>query len=282
MILAIDFGFGNVKAVTEEGNKYIFKSAFCKNNHKWLCGNEALATGIGVTQPTTIESLIELYPIVINACMEYFGIEHPDTIAVGLPLESAEYLSVQVKDVLGKKYNVSILVYPQAASIAWMTEIQDVLVIDIGFNTVITCVVQEKKITYAKTNYGRGAVSIAKKLEKELRARLALSGKSFSTIELDYILNRGRLQNGFDVLDVRDRAEELRKEYIYETVKTAVQDLKVNLSSVVNFDAIIIAGGLAKDVRIDSSRIKIIPLEDPIFANVEAFLARAMEGKNEV
>lgn len=278
MILAIDFGFGNVKAISDTYHRHIFKSAFIKDNgnDRWLCGDDALMHH-GVMQPTTIESMIELYPVTIAECMRRFDTARLDAIAVGLPLESAEYLSAQLQDTLSRQYNTRVFVYPQAASIAWLVSAKEVLIIDIGFNTVITCVVQNKKLTYAKTAYNRGAVSIARRLEKDIRFQLALTGKSFSTIELDYILSQGRVQNGLDVFDVRERAESLKREYIYETVKTAIQDLKVNLSSIVSFDSIIIAGGLAKDVKIDSSRIEIIPLGNPIFANAHAFLTRAIQ-----
>jgi hypothetical protein len=279
-ILSVDFGFGNVKAITPEG-KILFPSAFYRDdNDMWHTGEKAIETG-RPRFPVTIEDLTRLYPVVILTLMSRLK-TRPRIIACGLPLETYSTYSTGMQYLLEREVNFAgqiekIVVYPQTASCAWMFDVDSLFIVDIGFNTVISCLMRKKEIVYHKTFFHYGAMVIGEKLLPRLSKVLSDVGKTLTLPEIEQIVRTGKFQVGLEVYDYTDLIKELREEYIRETIAMVISDLKANGPGTAYFSHLAVIGGLAKDVSIHSRKVEIIIPPEPVYANAMSFMIRARE-----
>lgn len=266
-MIAIDYGFGNVKYRTSVGVN-IFQTAFSRDLKTY--GEDAIKQG-SVVYPKTIEDLINLYPTVIDIVISQ-GKEYPDMLGVGLPLESWKNRlnRLNLMEKIYERFNVkAVHIYPQAAAVGFV-ENGNSLVIDIGFNTVIVCLVSGGKLVWDKTYYQAGAIELANGVNRILSPILSKVGKTLDYPTLLKTLLKGTLQVGFDVYDISSEVQNLKSEYIRETLTSVIQEIKVK-TGLLEFDRVYIIGGLAKDVEINSKKIEIIIPQEPIYANVNAF-----------
>jgi hypothetical protein len=267
--LAVDFGFGNIK-IKGDTMKISMRSAIAKTNDGYVIGEKALRTG-RIIHIQTITDLLDFYPIVIEKLISDGSFVYPD-IAVGLPLESWQNMAIKtdLHNRIAMLRNIgNVYVYPQAMAVP-VVRGDDGLVIDIGHNTVISCLVKSNQVAYSKTYYRRGALEIASRVNELLKHELTKVGKTLTSIELDEVIMRGKFQMGLDVYDIDNEISRLKQEYIKDILSLVISDLKVN-AGVVNFDTVYLIGGLAKDMDISSRKVKIVVVEDPIYANVDAF-----------
>lgn len=275
-ILAVDFGFGNIKWKTQE-NRGILRSVYAKSKNGLVFGKDAL-TMAGTRNIQTVADLISLYPVFINYFKDTNKFEC-STVAVGLPLESFlnQNLKVELHDSIlyGVKGINNVFVYPQAMSVAVANG--DGLVIDIGHNTVLACLVKQKKPVWHKSYFQKGSMDIAKSVYEYIRPELAMIGKSLNTVEMDEVVVTGKIQLGFDLIDLTDTITATKQQYINDTIKYVVNDLKTT-AGIVEFDTVYLIGGIAKDIQIKSSRVKVVVPDEPIFANVDAFYQLGMLG----
>lgn len=278
MILSVDFGFGNVKAVTD-GSRVIFRSIFAHSGNGEVFVSDPMRDS-RVFSPQTVEDLAELYPVVVREAMRRVMVREVQTVACGLPLQSwvaARELRHVIAERIRSGVGVEdVRVYPQTASCAWLCE-GDVLVIDIGFNTVISCLMRGREIFHSRTYYRHGAVVLAERVNSHIERILSLTGRTLSPGELDAVVMTGRFQSGLDVHDLSGFVHDARKRYIYETIHMVIKDIKVDLSGAVSFSNLLVVGGLAGDVKLHSERVNIMVPVDAIFANANAFLLRARE-----
>lgn len=267
-LLAVDLGFGNVKYKAKD-RCGIFRSAFSLDRKRF--GDEVLS-GSRAVQANTVEELITLFPAVINNLSKELSIDYFD-VALGLPLEAWKDKGIQVAvyDAIfhGVKNIQDIYIYPQAAAFGVLQN-NDCLVVDIGHNTVITSLIIDKKVAYDKTFFRKGAVEIALQVNEIIKHELSRTGKTLTTVELDEIALRGRFQNGLDIIDISEQVRSIKTNYIKNVLSMVISDIKAN-AGIVNFDTLYLIGGLAKDVQIQSQKVKVIVPEQSIFANVNAF-----------
>lgn len=258
MILAVDIGFGNTK----------FKTEKIRGIKRTVVSKEGIVSLGNGKQLQTVDELIEYSPSVIYSLMKELGItDSVATVAVGLPLASyTPELKIELKDRL-RTFD-KVFVYPQ--SLAYLYANGDGLVIDIGHNTVITCVTENKKVVYSKTYYRKGSIEIASQLQNILMPMLTRIGKSFNNIELDEIVLNRKIQIGLDIIDISSEIESIQREYITGTIKMVLNDIKT-CNKLLNFNRLYLIGGIAKDIKIQSQKIQIIIPEEPIFANVNAY-----------
>lgn len=255
-ILAVDFGFGNVKFKTFK-TKGIFR--INELDHK-------------VSEVKTVDELISLYPSVISKLLSK-NAEVITTLSLGLPLQAwkdPQIVTSLHDEIFHKIREVSeVYIYPQAAAVAHLAG--DSLAIDFGHNTVIACLIANSKLVYDKTYFRKGSVEIANEINEFIEHELAKVGKTLSSVELDEIALLGRVQIGFDVIDLSQQIKQIKQDYIKRTLSLVINDLKINTAGIYTFDKVILIGGLAKDIQIQSQKVVIEIPHEPIFANVEAF-----------
>lgn len=260
-VLAIDFGFGNIKFKTSK-SRGIFRIS--ELDHK-------------VSEVKTVDELISFYPSVINKLLSE-STEVITTLSLGLPLQAwkdSQIVSALHDEVFYKIREVDeIYIYPQAASVGYLAG--DSLVIDFGHNTVIACLIVNSKIMYDKTYFRKGSVEIANEINNLIQHELAKVGKTLSSVELDEVFLKGKVQIGFDIIDLSQQVKQIKQDYIKRTLSLVINDLKVTTAGIYTFDKVFLIGGLAKDIQLQSQKVMIEIPHEPIFSNVEAFYQLAV------
>ena len=83
---------------------------------------------------------------------------------------------------------------------------------------------------------------------------------------------------GFDRIDITPEIEETARAYVNDLLALVTGDLKAH-GGIVAFDTVLFFGGGARLLtgKIESSRVKVVVMEEPEFANAMGFRIKAEE-----
>lgn len=309
-IFVVDLGFSGLKWLVDD-QKGIIKSVYRKtkqmdeflfNGERFVIGEKALLQ-TGSHYLRTINELVEFYPLFTAYAAEKIGISEECILVVGLPYDHWQSESIKGKkglhnDIEALKQSLKeitansacyrfkdVLVFPQGlgcikAYIANHPETTgNVMGIDMGFNTVIYALYStgEKSLLYGRTLYKRGVHDMAVNyLMHEIEKHAP--GKSFTPAEINHIIATGKLQAGFQNIDLTPEIKEASDQYARDILKTIIGDIKENMG-VITFDTILFAGGGARLIKnnLSSSKVTALVLPEPEYANVMGFKLKAEE-----
>ena len=308
-MFVVDLGFSRAKWL-HNSEKGIVRSCFRKSKSgveglsfrgdRYLVGERALLE-TGSRYLRTVEELVEMYPLFVSACAEKAGLWQDDELVVGLPYDFWKAETAKAKkgsagaidalqSSLTRVEGASTLdfgrvaVYPQGLG-GIKAYLQDnptsgnILAVDIGFNTVIYTLYScsQEEILTGKTFYKKGIHDMAVNgLFPEIQGHI--QGKTLTPLEIDYIMQTGALQMGFDRIDITPEIGEAARAYVNDLLALVTGDLKAH-GGVVAFDTVLFFGGGARLLtgKIESSRVKVVVMEEPEFANAMGFRIKAEE-----
>jgi plasmid segregation protein ParM len=306
----VDLGFSAAKFVCGD-KKGMVKSCFRKTRDgegfsfggdNYLIGERALLqTGSHFLRTT--EELIAYYPLFVGVASEKSRIDHGDNLAVGLPFDcwkaesskqkrgacnAIDGLTASLKLISFNRKELSferVLVYPQGLG-GIKTYLAtgentggNILAIDIGFNTVISTIYSqaENEILAGRTFYKKGLHDMAVNL---LMPDIAshIGGKTLTPLEVNYLVETGHIQVGFDLIDIRPEINVAANTYIQDLLTMIIGDLKAH-GGVITFETILLFGGGARllDGKLEATKVKIVTLPEPEYANARGFQIKTNE-----
>lgn len=291
-VLVVDGGFGWVKWLYGEGRGK-FRSCYKRVGGELIWGERALLES-GSRYLRTVEELMEMYPEIVREVERVSGVKERGYLVLGLPYGYFESVDVEsVEEFRGRVRRrcgySEVMVFPQGlGGVKWYlrllrdrgVEVEgNVLGIDIGFNTVIVVLysVMERRILIGRTYYRKGVYDLAVNLLYP-RVERFVRGRSLTPIELNYLMESGYLQVGFDRVDLRPEVGEAVEEYVRDLLGFIVHDLKASLG-VVTFGRVVFFGGGSFWLRgrVSGRSVIVDVLEDAEFANAYGFRERAIE-----
>lgn len=309
-MLIVDLGFSSAKWLYND-KQGIVKSCYRKikgeegysyQGEQFLVGEKALLQ-TGSHYLRTVEELIEFYPLFAGVAAEKSGCKRQeDIIVVGLPYDfyKAEALkqkkgaqsvittlqtSLKAIKVNGAEFSCKeVLVYPQGLGgvkdyLATTKEKAEgnILAIDIGFNTVISTLYscEEGEILTGKTYYKKGIHDLATNLLLPTIGK-HIGGKSLTPLEVNHLIQTKTIQVGFDLIDINPEIDAAANTYVTDLLHLVIGDLKAH-GGVVNFQTVLLFGGGARLLqgKIQASKVKVIVLPEPEFANARGFRIKA-------
>ena len=308
-MFVVDLGFSRAKWL-HNSEKGAVRSCFRRSKSgvegqsfhgdRYLVGERALLE-TGSRYLRTVEELVQMYPLFVSACAERAGLRQNDELVVGLPYDYWKAEAAKAKkgaagaigalqSSLTRVEGETVLdfgrvaVYPQGlggikAYLHDNPTSGNILAVDIGFNTVIYTLYScsQGEILAGKTFYKKGIHDMAVNgLFPEIQGHI--QGKTLTPLEIDYIMQTGVLQMGFDRIDITPEIGEAARAYINDLLALVTGDLKAH-GGVVAFDTVLFFGGGARLLtgKIESSRVKVVVMEEPEFANAVGFRIRAEE-----
>ncbi|MDO3380362.1 ParM/StbA family protein [Geoalkalibacter halelectricus] len=286
--LVCDLGFSSLKWVYgEKRGRIVSALSNGGGGGERVVGEEALATVSGNTYLRTIEDLLLHYPVFAKEAMKESGASEDAKLVVGLPYgvwrsdkDSDTGLVANLERSLRGEGFGEVEVLPQGLGGVrlYLEDAADaagnVLGVDIGFNTVIFTLYSPKlkKIIYGDTMYKRGVHQMTTKHLLPRIQRLAPS-RTFSPVVLGYIVERGTVSYGMDTIDIREEITAAAEEYFQEVMHEIISELRGHVEEGGHFtDAVFFGGGAAllKDF-LQSSKVKVVVMDDPCFANAQGF-----------
>ena len=308
-MFVVDMGFSRAKWLYNS-EKGTVRSCFRRSKSgvegqsfrgdRYLVGERALLE-TGSRYLRTVEELVEMYPMFVSACAQKAGIRQDDALVAGLPYDY--WKAETAKDKNGAAGAIDALqsslarvegetvldfgrvaIYPQGLGgiKAYLHDNPisgNILAVDIGFNTVIYTLYScsREEILTGKTFYKKGIHDMAVNgLFPEIQGHI--QGKTLTPLEIDYIMQTGALQVGFDRIDITPEIGEAARAYVNDLLGLVTGDLKAH-GVVVAFDTVLFFGGGARLLtgKIESSRVKVVVMEEPEFANAIGFRIKAEE-----
>jgi hypothetical protein len=270
-------------------------------DERYLVGERALLE-TGSRYLRTVEELVEMYPLFVSACAEKAGVTQDDALIVGLPYDywkaeiakakkgassAIDALQNSLKHIDGDDAVDfgQVIVFPQGLGgiktylNANPSSSGNILAVDIGFNTVIYTLYScaQGEILTGKTFYKKGIHDMAvNSLFPEIQRHI--QGKTLTPLEIDYVMQTGALQVGFDRIDIKPEIAEAARSYVNDLLALVTGDLKAH-GGVVAFDTVLFFGGGARllEGKIKSNKVNVVVLEDPEFANAMGFRIKAEE-----
>ncbi len=216
---------------------------------------------------------------------EITGANDPDVTVVGLPAGAYERKLSDLETTMEKAGHRNVLVLPQGLSgIRYFLSKHpvpsgNVLGVDVGFNTVIITLysVDRQKILLNKTHFRKGVSDMVSSFLLEKISHLI--DRTPTLQELDLLLQKKRLQVGFDYVDLSSEIDECIYAYADELSRFILDDLKGDTGMGVDFDHVVFFGGGANFLNemIESKRVKVHVLDEPEYANVRGFEIKARE-----
>ena len=281
---------------------------------RYLVGERALLE-TGSRYLRTVEELVEMYPLFVSACSAAAGVSRDDVLVVGLPYDywrdakDSESPSNPIRVLKGSLRIIGdsasgtgpsgtgasgtgalefgrVAVFPQGlggikAYLAMKAGASgNILGVDIGFNTVIYALYScaQGEMLAGKTFYRKGVCDMA---VNGLIPRIKgyLHGVTVTPLEIDYAMQAGALQVGFDKVDITPEAGEAARAYVNDLFSLVTGDIKASHGRGVTFDTVLFFGGGARllDGKVEASKVKVVVMEDPEYANAIGFRARAEE-----
>ena len=309
-MLVVDLGFSAAKWVYNN-KKGRLKSAFRKTKKhegylfkgsRYVLGEKALLE-TGSYYLRTVEELVKYYPLFTAYCAEKAGVKDDETLVVGLPYDFWESEAAKIKkgeksviDSLTKSLAAiqvndriyhfeKVYIYPQGLGgirtfLDEYSETQgNILGIDIGFNSIIYALysVDEKELINGKTIYKKGIHEMAVNyLLPEISEHIP--GKTLTPIEINHIIESRHIQIAFERIDVGPEIDESASSYIKDILSFIIGDLKAH-GGVITFTTVVFFGGGARLIQdiITSSKVRVITLNEPEFANAVGFGLKAKE-----
>jgi plasmid segregation protein ParM len=304
----VDLGFSSAKWLHVD-KKGTVRSCFRKSKSdvegylyrgdRYLVGERALLE-TGSRYLRTVEELVDLYPLLVSVCAHKADISQDDTIVVGLPYDywkeevtkarkgaanSIDSLRNSLKHIAGDSAVDfgQVIIFPQGLGgiktylNANPSSSGNILAVDIGFNTVIYTLYScaQGEILTGRTFYKKGIHDMAvNNLLPEIQGHI--QGKTLTPLEIDYTMRAGMLQVGFDRIDITPEIEEAARTYVNDLLGLVMGDLKAH-GGVVVFDTVLFFGGGARllNGKVESSRVNVVVMEDPEFANASGFRIKA-------
>lgn len=311
MALIVDTGFSNTKYIGKNKKgilKTVYRETSIKsegvefNGERYLLGEDALLKSNSYYL-RDLNEMVEFMPLFVCYAASEVGVKQNNMLVVGLPYEfyKDEYAKLETKqsnalsilterlkkNTFDKKDYIfnDVLILPQGLGAIKLFLDQhnkptdNILSLDIGFNTIIVTLysTEKNKILYGKNFYKRGVHDMAENLVKPVLTK-KYPGKSFSPVELSYLIEHKYIPMGFDRIDFSMEIKDAGNSYIKRTLNLIVGDLKENFGMIAFSDIVISGGGahLISD-EIESDKVDIHILKEPEYANVKGFSIRLEE-----
>ena len=307
-MFVVDLGFssakwlcGSAKGTVRSCFRRSKAEGFIYRGDRFLVGERALLE-TGSRYLRTVDELVETYPLFVSVCAGQAGIRQDDDLIVGLPYDYWKTEVTKAKKgaagAIGVLQNSlthidgssppdfgRVVVYPQGLGgiKAYLHDNPDesgnILAVDIGFNTVIYTLYScaQGEILAGKTFYKKGVHDMAvNDLFPEIQGHI--QGKTLTPLEIDYAMQTGALQTGFDRVDIMPEIKEAASAYVNDLLSLVTGDLKAH-GGVVGFDTVLFFGGGARLLagKIESKGVRVVVMEQPEFANALGFRIRAEE-----
>jgi|GEM_PF-894700 len=311
-MIVYDFGFSAGKWIHND-TKGIVRSCFRRarsieeegfyfGGENYVIGDKALiTTGSGYVR--TLDELIEHYPLFVSYLADKLGVTEDDTLVVGLPYDAhrqelgkkrrgltnlIDSLESSLKCIKGGRNEVkfdNVAVFPQGLGgiksyLADNEAEGNILGIDIGFNTVIYALYScdEGELLTGKTYYKKGVHDLAVNLVMPAIQK-HIGDVSLTPMEINKIVQTGKIQNAFDVIDVSPEIRDAVVTYVGDLLTLIMGDLKQSFRTQ-TFETVLLFGGgarLTEGVIKKSNKVKIVTLPEPEFANAQGFKIKATE-----
>lgn len=298
MIVAVDTGFGETKAVNSHGKEMKFRSEFSiyddrfvlpgvngkvkiieHDGKKFVVGQEVEKTGGTAVTMSDVDSLIEYSPVFLQNVKARIGMSEDDTVAVGLPLGAMDRRD-ELKRRLKKVFPNNIIVCAQGMGIYLDAEVQDAVVIDVGQNTVDIFVGEKGKIVREESDFylNAGISQIVNKLHRYIQTKYELN---LSIPELQQALRTKKQPAMGQTVDLKDIISDLSADYSTALLQRITTQYAQRLRKV---ERIIVAGGGAYYLNVKGNKFSglVMVPEKPEFANARGFvkIAKKLTGGN--
>ena len=255
---------------------------------RWIVGERALSHKRGCYYIRTVDELVKYYPLFIREVERRAG-KTFNRVVVSLPLDV--YVSERAKMDLGKTNLISTLersfegkvagVGPQGiAGLQTLLEQGKVkpkstLLIDGGFNTVNTAVLDDELnvLTYKTFTDEIGIRNLIEDFFVEELVKSGFSGISTNLVVLKEIFLSGRLDTGFNVVDITPEKERALERFLQRFFRKITGEIK---RSGTDYDQIVILGGLSYYLSpdlIETTKDLYIAGEGAEFLNVQGLPA---------
>jgi hypothetical protein len=251
-----------------------------------VVGEDALLQA-GSSYLKTIEDLVHYYPVFVGQAAREAGVEGEVRVVAGLPYnvwhaekDKPAGLVATLRKVLQASGHPEVMVLPQGLGGVRLYldnagEISgNILGIDIGFNTVIFTLYspQTQTIIFGDTFHKRGVHQMATQLLLPAIRDLAPS-RSFTPVEVSYLIERGYLQYGFERHDITGHIAQAAKTYIENILRDIHGELQAHVGLRSEFDTVLLFGGGATLIReqVAARTIRVVILQEPEFANAAGF-----------
>ena len=286
-ITAIDVGFGATKAMDSDGNKVCIPSEFCVYNHTseevrgatkysfegkdYIVGNDVSKRRQAAQTLENVDRLIKYAPLLIMAAEKKVPIN--GFLAVGLPLgdmSRGKELKKRVKEF----YNTEVIVVPQGFGVFEDCGFQNVIILDIGFNTLDVYVSENGNIVKDEciSIHGQGMVSVIDPLWKHIIRKHNLPGVTIHQVEMA-IRGNNTIQKHGKLLDIKDDADTILASWsgnLISSIRRGAWGRRLNV-----VEKIVVAGGGAYWFTLDDPKQfgdRLIQMKEPEFSNVRGFL----------
>jgi len=263
------------------------------NGFKWKVGEISQ----GVEFIYDIDDLMTYYPLFVKHLQEQG--EDISKMVVSLPLEtfleSFELKKAGQENLIDKLSSDIIskiedckqcIVLPQGSSALYKIKKEtdditgNILVIDGGFNTVNIAIANftsasNINILFSHTIFDEFGVRDL--LEKFFRKELALKYNNVtSNLQvLNSTFNQGKIDSGFNTIDVtneKKRAIKIFTESLIDRIQKIVSKAKIQ------YDSIVVVGGLSYYIDFDTNKSKFIPQKDGEFYTLMGMLEKVSDG----
>lgn len=287
MVFVCDLGFSSLKWIFGDQKGRIISAHRRTHDGRILVGDEALMTA-GSSYLKTVEDLVHFYPTFVEVAANAGRVPEKAPLIVGLPYSAwaadkdrpAGAVSTLTKVLNGSGWpDVRVLPQGLGGIRLFMGHNPgtkgNVLAVDIGFNTVIFTLfaAETRSIIYGDTFYKRGVHQMATQLLLPNIRELAPS-RTFTPVEVSYLIERGYIQYGFERHDISQEIEKAAKTYIEDVLRDINGELQAHLGLKAVFETVLVFGGGATLIRdtISSNRVNIRILPEPEFANAAGFV----------
>jgi len=286
MVFVCDLGFSALKWIFGEQRGRIISAYRRSHDGSILVGEEALLTA-GSSYLKTLEDLAHLYPTFVEAAAASGQVPKGTPLVVGLPYGAwatekdrpAGIIKTLENSLAAGGWN-DVRVLPQGLGGIRLFLDQNpdaqgnILAVDIGFNTVIFTLfsAESRNIIHGDTFYKRGVHQMATQLLLPNIRELAPS-RTFTPVEVSYLIEHGYIQYGFERHDIREEIEKAAQTYIADVLRDIHGELQAHLGLKAAFDTVLIFGGGATLIRdtLSASKVDIRILPEPEFANAAGF-----------
>ena len=297
-VLSIDIGFSSCKCVFM-GKEWKFPShiapacqssvdlgdranGYVWQNTRYVVGDPWNKSAEPEKYSKDISFLIEYSPLFVVNALKNIN-EHPEILAIGLPLEQfrshreklRKNLSSFVVD--GKKYDFELRVYAQSVgALAKYIEShtppldENGFVVDIGFNTALVLNYQALQAKSAGSGqYSQfGIIRALEALGSSLKSQF---GESLSPLELNEVSHQGYIKRFGKKTDVTELIQDAISNHIDTLLMTIENDYGRQLTRV---DRLVLAGGGTYSLvphLPEKYREFTVALENPEYANAHGY-----------
>ena len=289
-IVAVDVGFGDCKAVDNEGNVLKMPSEFSVYDHtsksaqgaktiefegnKYLVGAEVSKRRQSAEKLNSVDRLIHYAPLFVMA-VEY-KLPVNGHLAVGLPLTDLKR-GAEMKRRLKQFYpDTEVFVCAQGMGCAVDAAIRDAIIIDIGYNTLDIYVSDEGRVIPDEciSIEGKGLGWAVEKLWRHIIENHKIDDVTLGQAE-DAIKGNNTIKRHGKPIDIDNDIKNIMDSWsrmLLTTIKTGAWARRLD-----KVEKIILAGGGAyhvnlKDVGKDTVTDRILKPDKPEFSNVRGFL----------